>query len=102
MSGLPRRAGSDPHDPSRSAKPRPTPRQAETLATYVAMGGSISRTAARLGIGPSTAKRHLADLRQRADMTTEQLSYTGRAAGWLHVEPLERTAAAIFGRERTA
>jgi len=39
--------------------------------------------------GPSTAKRHLADLRARSGLTTEQLIYTGRARGWLMVPSLE-------------
>jgi hypothetical protein len=42
-----------------------------------------------LGIRPSTAKRHLADLRARLGLTTEQLIYSGRAAGWLVVPSLE-------------
>jgi hypothetical protein len=37
----------------------------------------------------STVKRHLADLRARSGLTTEQLIYTGRAAGWLIVPSLE-------------
>jgi hypothetical protein len=62
------------------------------LAAYVATGGSIRRTAARTGIQPSTAKRHLADLRARAGLTTEQLIYRGRAEGWLIVATLEPPA----------
>ncbi len=42
-----------------------------------------------VGIRPSTAKRHLADLRARSGLTTEQLIYCGRAAGWLVVDALE-------------
>jgi hypothetical protein len=34
-------------------------------------------------------KRHLADLRARSGLTTEQLIYAGRAAGWLVVPSLE-------------
>jgi hypothetical protein len=41
------------------------------------------------GIQPSTAKRHLADLRAKFGLTTEQLIYAGRAAGWLAVPSLE-------------
>ena len=41
------------------------------------------------GIRPSTAKRHLADLRARSGLTTEQLIYVGRAAEWLVVPSLE-------------
>ena len=49
----------------------------------------MSDAAARVGIRPSTAKRHLADLRARTGLTTEQLIYSGRAAGWLVVSDLE-------------
>jgi hypothetical protein len=37
----------------------------------------------------STAKRHLADLRARSGLTTEQLIYCGRAEGWLLIPTLE-------------
>ncbi len=43
----------------------------------------------RVGIRPSTVKRHLADLRARSGLTTEQLIYSGRAEGWLVVPSLE-------------
>jgi predicted ArsR family transcriptional regulator len=66
-----------------------TARQRETLATYIATGGSVQRTAAVLGIRPSTAKRHLADLRTRFGLSTEQLIYVGRSAGWLVVPDLD-------------
>jgi len=42
-----------------------------------------------VGIRPSTVKRHLADLRARSGLTTEQLIYSGRAAGWLVVPSLD-------------
>lgn len=42
-----------------------------------------------VGVGPSTAKRHLADLRARSGLTTEQLIYRGRAEGWLVVASLD-------------
>jgi hypothetical protein len=42
-----------------------------------------------VGIRPSTAKPHLADLRVRSGFTTEQLIYAGRAEGWLDVPSLE-------------
>ena len=42
-----------------------------------------------IGIRPSTVKRHLADLRARTGLTTEQLIYRGRAQGWLLVPALE-------------
>jgi DNA-binding CsgD family transcriptional regulator len=70
-------------------EPRATERQRETLATFVATGGSMARTAALLGISRSTAKRHLADLRARFGLSTEQLIYLGHAAGWLRVPSLE-------------
>jgi len=60
-----------------------TQRQMDVLAAYVAAGGSVSDAATLLGIQPSTAKRHLADLRARSGLTTEQLINDGRAAGWL-------------------
>jgi predicted ArsR family transcriptional regulator len=63
--------------------PQATRRQVDVLAPYVAAGGSVSDAATLLGIQPSTAKRHLADLRARSGLTTEQLINAGRAAGWL-------------------
>lgn len=66
-----------------------TRRQLDVLAAFVECGGSISRAAANLGIRPSTVKRHLADLRARLGLTTEQLIYAGRAGGWLLVPSLE-------------
>jgi hypothetical protein len=50
----------------------------------------VYKDAAELvGIRPSTVKRHLADLRARSGLTTEQLSYAGRASGRLVVPSLE-------------
>jgi predicted ArsR family transcriptional regulator len=49
----------------------------------------VADAAELVGIRPSTVKRHLADLRARSGLTTEQLIYTGRAAGWLVVPALE-------------
>ena len=69
--------------------PQATPRQMDVLAAYVAAGGSVPDAAALVGIRPSTAKRHLADLRAKSGLTTEQLIYAGRAAGWLVVPSLE-------------
>jgi DNA-binding NarL/FixJ family response regulator len=66
-----------------------TSRQLDALAAFVECGGSIARAAASLGIRPSTLKRHLADLRARLGLTTEQLIYAGRAGGWLVVPSLE-------------
>jgi hypothetical protein len=74
----------------RGSLPRPaTPRQIDVLAAYVAAGGSVPDAAALVGIRPSTAKRHLADLRARSGLTSEQLIYVGRAAGWLVIPSLE-------------
>jgi predicted ArsR family transcriptional regulator len=69
--------------------PRATQRQKEVLAAYVAAGGSVQDAAELVGIRPSTAKRHLADLRARSGLSTEQLIYAGRAEGWLVVPSLE-------------
>jgi DNA-binding CsgD family transcriptional regulator len=74
-----------------------TPRQLEVLAAFVAAGGSIRKAAVRLDIQPGTVKRHLPDLRARSGLTTEQLIYVGRAAGWLVVPSLESEGAAPPG-----
>lgn len=66
-----------------------TQRQMDVLAAYVAAAGSVSDAAELVGIRPSTAKRHLADLRAKSGLTTEQLIYVGRAVGWLVVPSLE-------------
>ena len=66
-----------------------TPRQWDVLAAYVAAGGSVSAAARLVRIQPSTVKRHLADLRARSGLSTEQLIYRGRAEGWLVVPSLE-------------
>ncbi len=50
------------------------------LAAFVAARGSMSGAAELVGIRPSTAKRHLADLRAKSGLSTEQLIYAGRAA----------------------
>lgn len=68
--------------------PHATRRQVDVLAAYVA-AGSVADAADLLGVQPSTAKRHLADLRARSGLTTEQLIYRGRAEGWLIVPGLE-------------
>lgn len=74
----------------RGALSRPaTLRQQNVLAAYVAAGGSVPDAADLVGIRPSTVKRHLADMRARSGLTTEQLIYAGRAAGWLVVPSLE-------------
>lgn len=66
-----------------------TPRQWDVLAAYVAADGSVSDPTRLVGIRPSTVKRHLADLRARSGLSTEQLIYRGRAEGWLNVPSLE-------------
>ena len=68
--------------------PQATQRQMDVLAAFVE-GGSVQDAAELVGIRPSTVKRHLADLRARSGLTTEQLIYSGRAAGWLVVPSLE-------------
>ena len=74
----------------RGARPSTaTPAQMKALAAYVAAGGSVPEAARRVGRSPSTVKRHLADLRARSGLTTEQLIYAGRAEGWLVVPSLE-------------
>lgn len=73
----------------RGVLPRtPTARQVDVLAAFVA-AGSVAEAAESVGVRPSTAKRHLADLRARSGLTTEQLIYCGRAAGWLVVPSLD-------------
>lgn len=69
--------------------PHATQRQMDVLAAFVAAGGSVPDAAKLVGIRPSTVKRHLADLRARSGLTTEQLIYAGTAAGWLVVPSLE-------------
>jgi predicted ArsR family transcriptional regulator len=74
----------------RGSLPRtPTARQVDVLAALVAAGGSVPDAAELVGIRPGTVKRHLADLRARSGLTTEQLIYRGRAEGWLVVPSLE-------------
>lgn len=78
------------HGYLRGSLPRnPTPRQVDILTAFVAAGGSVADAAELTEIRPSTAKRHLADLRARYGLTTEQLIYRGRAEGWLVVPSLE-------------
>jgi predicted ArsR family transcriptional regulator len=83
----------------RGALPRtPTAGQVDVIAAFVAVGGSVADAAEAVGIRPSTAKRHLADLRARSGLTTEQLIYRGRAEGWLAVPSLDSYGAAAAGR----
>lgn len=69
--------------------PRPTQRQMDAHAAFVSAAGSVAGAAGIVGIRPSTVKRHLADLRARSGLSTEQLIYRGRAEGWLNVPSLE-------------
>jgi DNA-binding MarR family transcriptional regulator len=69
--------------------PQATQRQMDVLAAYVAAGGSVQDAAELGGIRPSTVKRHLADLRARSGLITEQLIYRDRGEGWLVVPSLE-------------
>ncbi len=69
--------------------PHATQRQMDVLAAFVEAGGSVAEAAELVGIRPSTVKRHLADLRARSGLTTEQLIYVGRAGGWFLVPSLE-------------
>lgn len=74
--------------------PQATERQIDVLAAFVEVGGSVAGAAELVGIRPGTVKRHLADLRARSGLTTEQLIYRGRAEGWLMVpawNPAERS-----------
>ena len=74
----------------RGALSRPaTQRQMDVLAAFVEAGGSVTGAAKLVRIQPSTVKRHLADLRAKSGLSTEQLIYSGRAAGWLVVPSLE-------------
>jgi hypothetical protein len=68
---------------------RATQLQMDVLAAYVATGGSVTDAAQLVGIRLGKAKRRLADLRARSGLSTEQLIYVGRAAGWLVVPKLE-------------
>lgn len=70
---------------------RATSRQIDVLAAYVAAGGSVQVAAELVGIRPSTVKRHLADMRARSGLATEQLIYVGTVAGWLVVPGLGST-----------
>jgi predicted ArsR family transcriptional regulator len=91
MSGSPRPgAWHEGGVPARSLSRPATQRQMDVLAAYVAAGGSVTDAAELVGIRPSTVKRHLADLRARSGLTTEQLIYVGRTAGLLVVPSLER------------
>jgi hypothetical protein len=90
MSGSPRRSdGPEGRTPARRPLSAGDAAPVDVLAAYVAAGGSVQDAAELVGIRPSTAKRHLADLRARSGLTTEQLIYRGRAEGWLVVSSLE-------------
>ena len=65
-----------------------TQRQMDVLAAFCAAGGSVPGAAKLVGIRPSTAKRHLADLRAKSGHH-RATCYCGRAEGWLVVPSLE-------------
>jgi hypothetical protein len=69
--------------------PRATQRQMDVLAAFAAAGGSVHDATDLVGILPSTVKRHLADVRVRSGLSTEQLIYAGRPSGRLVVPSLE-------------
>ena len=75
--------------PTATRTAQATQRQMGVLAAFVEAGGPVADAAELVGIRPSTAKRHVADLRARSGLSTEQLIYAGRAAGWLVVPSLE-------------
>jgi DNA-binding MarR family transcriptional regulator len=50
-----------------------TRRQIDVLAAFVAAGGCVADAADLMDIGPSTVKRHLADLRARSGLANAQL-----------------------------
>lgn len=77
------------HHTARSAPWRPTPRQIDALTAFVAAGGSVAGAAKLFGIKPGTIKRHLADVRAKSGLTTDQLIYIGAATGWLVVQSLQ-------------
>lgn len=55
--------------------PARDPARMDVLAAYISAGGCVQDAAELVGIRPSTVKRHLADLRARSGLTTEQLIY---------------------------
>lgn len=73
----------------RGAPPRATPRQIDVIAAYVAARDPVQTAAELVAIRPSTAKRHLADLRARSGLITAQLIYRGLASGRLLVADLD-------------
>lgn len=77
--------------------PRATKRQVEVLAAFIEAGGSVAGAAHLVGIRPGTVKRHLADLRAKSGLTTEQLIYAGRADGSLVVPSLEPGCRVVVG-----
>jgi len=66
-----------------------TRRQLDVLPPTSPRAVRSSTRPALVGIRPSAAKRHLADLRAKSGLTTAQLIYVGRAAGWLVVPSLD-------------
>jgi hypothetical protein len=72
----------------RPRDPAPGPRRTSTISEWCCYSRPPDATEL-VNIQPSTVKRHLADLRARSGLTTEQLIYAGRAEGWLVVPSLE-------------
>jgi predicted ArsR family transcriptional regulator len=66
--------------------PHTTKRQIDVLAAFVAAGGSVPDAAGLLGIRPSTAKRHLADLRGKDGPYDRRADLRG-AGRWLAPGP---------------
>ena len=62
-----------------------TQRQVDVLSAFVAAHGSVPDAAERVALRPSTARRHLADLRARSGPTTERLICAGTTSGRLVV-----------------
>jgi hypothetical protein len=73
---------------------RSTTRQRQALEAFVSTG-SVAGAGGLLGIRPSTVKRHLADLRARSGMTTDQLIYAGARQGWLEVHDRRSTRGGV-------
>ena len=66
-----------------------TPREVDAIRAFVTKAGSVREAAAMIGISPSTLKRHLANLRMKLGLSTEQLIYVGATTRWLVVPALE-------------
>jgi predicted ArsR family transcriptional regulator len=56
--------------------PQATQRQMDVVVAHIASGGSVPDAAELVGIRPSSVKRHLARLRAKSGLSTEQLIYS--------------------------